>query len=240
MGGIKNTITNQLNNTKKVLSGKGNLGDIGNILLGNDTFNKPQDWQAPPDPNDPFTFDAKGSAADQAAINALGQSQYDANLKGISDVSTADTQRAKDLFGQMLPDIAENSQAAHLYDSTGYGQEVARQQSSIASQIANQEAQQKLSALGGLQGFQTGALQRGMSLQDFTKQAQVAKAIGATVTPQAPSSKATGTQGGLAGAGTGATIGTSVSPGYGTLIGALLGGAAGYTGGSQYGSKGSK
>jgi hypothetical protein len=136
-----------------------------------------------PAPTDPFTLDPNQLAGDQNAINAQGQSQYDATLKGIGDVSTANTQRAKDLFGQMLPDIAENSQAAHLYDSTGYGQEVARQQSSIASSVANDEAQKKLGALGSLQGFQTGALQRGLSLEDFTNQAKLAKLRGL---PQVP------------------------------------------------------
>lgn len=138
----------------------------------------------------PFTLDPNQMSGDQAAINSEGQRQYDATLKGISDVSTANTARAKALFGQMLPDIAENSQAAHLYDSTGYGQEVARQQSNIASEVANQEAQQKLQALSGLQGFQTGALQRGLSLEDFINQANVAKTIGAQMAPQPPSGKA--------------------------------------------------
>ncbi len=137
----------------------------------------------------PFSLDPNQYAQDKADITGLGNKQYADTLGAISDTGTAETQRAKDLFGQMLPDIAENAQASHLYDSTGYGQEVARQQSNIASQVAEQEAQQKLSALGGRQGFETGALQRGQSLEDFINQANVAKTIGAQMAPQPASGK---------------------------------------------------
>lgn len=174
--------------------------------------------------NNGFGFDPNQSANDQAAINAEGSKQYDQTLAGINDLGTAQTQRAKDLFSQMLPDIAENSQAQHLYDSTGYGNEVARQQSSIASQIAEQEAQQRLAALGAKQGFQTGALQRGMSLADFVNQANVAKSIGATMAPQAPNSKATGLSGATSGAAAGAPFGP---------WGAAIGGGVGLLAGSQ-------
>jgi len=136
-----------------------------------------------------FGINPNQSAADQADINSLGKQQYQDTTNKIEDTGTAETQRAKDLFAQTLPDIAENAQAAHLYDSTGYGQEVARQQSNIASQVAEKEAQQKLQALQGLQGFQTGALQRGQSLEDFVNQANVAKSIGAQVAPQPPTGK---------------------------------------------------
>lgn len=225
-----NATTDALKQGKILASGKGKLSnlvsgadDIGSLGLGNSlgltkgVFGGGGSAAATANPD--FNFDPDQSANDQAAINALGQSQYDATIKGLGDVSTANTKRANDLFTQMLPDIAENSQAAHLYDSTGYGQEVARQQSSIASQIANQEAQQKQAALGSLQGFQTGALQRGMSLEDFINQSNVAKALGAMTVPQAPNSKATG----LSGAASGAAAGTAILPGWGTAIGAGAG-----------------
>lgn len=137
----------------------------------------------------PFTLDQGQFEGDRNAINAEGQKQYDATVAGLGDVSKANTQRVKDLMASSLPGIAENAQAAHLYDSTGYGNEVARQQADIASQVANQEAQQKFQALSGLQGFQTGALQRGLSLEDFVNQANVAKTIGAQMAPQPPSGK---------------------------------------------------
>lgn len=137
----------------------------------------------------PFSVDPTQLATDKADILGLGNKQYGDTLAALDQNRTASTQRAKDLFGQMLPDIAENAQAAHLYDSTGYGQEVARQQSSIASQLAQQEADQKLQALSGRQGFETGAVQRGQSLEDFINSANVAKTIGAQMAPPPPSGK---------------------------------------------------
>ncbi len=172
----------------------------------------------------PFTLDQGQFDADRAAISGEGDKQYQETLTGLGDVSKANTQRAKDLFGQMLPDIAENAQASHLYDSTGYGQEVGRQQANIASEVANQEAQARLAALSGKQAFGTGALQRGLSMEDFINQANVAKTIGAQMAPQQPSGKATGLSGGVAGAAAGAPFGP---------WGAGLGGLGGLALGSQ-------
>lgn len=137
----------------------------------------------------PFGLDSAQMAKDQADITGLGNKQYADTLGAIDANSVAQTQRAKDLFGQMLPDIAENAQAKHLYDSTGYGQEVARQQSGIASQVASDAAQQRMQALTGRQGFETGALQRGQSLEDFINQANVAKTLGAQMAPPPPNGK---------------------------------------------------
>lgn len=248
MGGVVNSLkkTTSLvtDSAKKIASGKANWRDHLNVMDGGLTkqlddsyIHKQADWQ-PPD--DPLAFDPNQAASDQSAIEGEGNRQYQQNLDQINQSGTAETQRAKDLFGQMLPDIAENSQAAHLYDSTGYGQEVGRQQANIASQVAENEAGQRNAALASRQGFQTGALQRGMSLEDFASQARVAKAIGAQMAPQAPSSKATGTSGALAGAGTGATVGTGILPGWGTAIGAVGGGIAGYAGGASANKKGGK
>ena len=137
----------------------------------------------------PFTLDPNQLAMDKEAILGEGRKQYDETIAGIGEVSAANTKRARELFAQTLPDIAENSQAAHLYDSTGYGQEVARQQAALASDVANREAELKFNALGGRQGFQTGALQRGLSLEDFINQANVAKTIGAQTAPQVGNGK---------------------------------------------------
>lgn len=179
----------------------------------------------------PFELDQTQFEGDRNAINQEGQRQYDATIKGLGDVSAANTKRAQDLFSATLPNIAENANAAHLYDSTGYGNEVARQQSEIASRVASDEAQQKQAALSGLQGFQTGALQRGLSMEDFINQANVAKTIGAQMAPQAPSSKATGLSGGVAGAGAGANFGP---------LGAGLGGIGGLIMGSNANKRGGK
>lgn len=137
----------------------------------------------------PFSLDPNQVAGDKADILGLGNKQYSDTLAGIDEYGTAQNKYAKELFSTMLPDIAENSQAAHLYDSTGYGQEVARQQANIASQVAADQAEKRLSALNGRQGFETGALQRGLSLEDFINQANVAKTIGAQMAPQPASGK---------------------------------------------------
>lgn len=147
--------------------------------------------QSQPNPyiSGPFSLDPNQLTADQQNITNLGNKQYDDTISAIDANSAAQTKRASDLFKEMLPDIAENAQAAHLYDSSGYGNEVARQQASIASKVASEAAQQKLQALTGRQGFETGALQRGQSLEDFISQANVSKTIGAQMAPMPPSGK---------------------------------------------------
>lgn len=156
--------------------------------LGISLFGNPQ-GTSNPYVSGPFGLDPNQFTGDQKAINDLGQSQYSDTLASIDANTKAQGTAASDFFQQSLPDIAENAQAAHLYDSTGYGQEVARQQAALASQVASQAATQKTQALSGLQGFQTGALQRGQSLEDFINQANVAKTIGAQMAPQPPSGK---------------------------------------------------
>lgn len=145
--------------------------------------------QSNPYVSGPFSLDPNQLTADQTNITNLGNKQYSDTLSGIDTNTAAQTDAASKFFQQSLPDIAENAQAAHLYDSTGYGQEVARQQAALATQVGSQASQEKLSALQGLQGFQTGALQRGQSLEDFINQANVAKTIGAQMAPQPPSGK---------------------------------------------------
>lgn len=193
-----------------------------------DTYKQVADGNSAPTADPSFNLDPEQANRDTAAINAEGERQYSQTLGAIGTSAEAETKRAQDLFREMLPDIAENSQAAHLYDSTGYGNEVARQQSTIASQVAEQEAQQRLAALTGKQGFQTGALQRGMGLEDFVNQANVAKSIGAQYAPQAPSSKATALSGGASGASAGSAFGP---------WGAAIGGAGGALLGSQANKK---
>lgn len=167
---------------------------------------------SPPPIPGPFSLDPAQRDADIGAIQSEGQKQYqqaqdfigsDAASRAAARAQLADvlTKQAQDTFARTLPDIAENAQAHHLYDSSGYGQEVARQQGYLAEDIANKLglygindianiSAQKQAALQGLQGFQTGGLQRGLSLEDFINQANVAKTIGAQMAPQPPTGKA--------------------------------------------------
>lgn len=137
----------------------------------------------------PFTLDPNQVAADQNDINSVGKNQYSDTLAAIDANDAAQGKRAGDLFKSMLPDIAENAQAAHLYDSTGYGDAVGNAQAEIISKLTADSADKRLAALSGRQGFETGALQRGQSLEDFINSANVAKTIGAQMAPQPPSGK---------------------------------------------------
>lgn len=159
----------------------------------------------------PFTLDQGQFNSDRAAIAGEGQKQFnDTNAFINSDAAARSAARdqlanvlntqAKNSFSQMLPDIAENSQAAHLYDSTGYGQEVARQQAALESGIQSQLGQQgvqdiyntsnqRAAALQGQQGFGSAALQRGLSMEDQINNANISKTLGQVFAPQPPSGK---------------------------------------------------
>lgn len=269
ISGAEKTIKNVGGATKDIFTGKGNLNDL-RMMATSDLFDQiydstigKKDPAAPPaDPNDPFTFDPYSAAMDQKSILDLSNRQYadtdaynaqDQELRANARQKLAEalTRQSQTSFQQGLPETEEILNSQHLLNGSGLGQELGRQQGNIATNITNQmgvigagdinrASDIRLQALQGKQGQQSAALSRGFSLQDFVKQAQVAKAIGATSAPQVPSGKATGLSGGLAGAGTGAYIGTGISPGYGTALGAILGGASGYAGGSNMYAKGGK
>lgn len=224
MGGVSNTVNKGVQNTKTLLSGKGNLGTVGNIVLGNTTFNKPAGWQ--PDPNaNPFGLDPTQSASDQVAITNLGNQQYQDTLSSIDQNATSQGDYANQLLQRSIPGIEEKLNSQSLLNSSALPQELARQASYSAQDVASQRANAIANALVGKQGFQTAALNRGFSLSDFENQAKVAKAIGATTAPQVGNGK--GAASGLAAAGVGAKVGSAFGP-WGTVIGA----GAGYAGGS--------
>lgn len=170
--------------------------------------------------SDPFVLDPAQSAADQAAITAEGDKQYQQTMTQLpQDVTNA--------INQSLPGLEETLNSQHLLNGTALPQELARQSSYFTQNLA-------VPALQNRQSFQTGALQRGLSLEDFTNQANVAKSIGASVAPQVGNGKGTA----VSGLGAGASAGTTIMPGYGTAIGAGLGYLAG-GGGKQLTSGGS-
>lgn len=137
----------------------------------------------------PFSLDPAQVAADQEAITGMGSKQYDETLGAIDATGQQAGTYAAQQFQRMLPTLAEDYNAGHLLNSTGYQQEAARQASNYSQDVANQVSQQKLGALSTKQGFDTGALQRGLSLEDFINQANVSKSIGQAFTPQAPTGK---------------------------------------------------
>lgn len=78
MGGVAKTVSLGIANTKKVLSGKGNIGDIGNIALGNTTFNKPKDAPGPDLSTSPAQSLAQSGGAPLLANIAMGVDPKDA------------------------------------------------------------------------------------------------------------------------------------------------------------------
>lgn len=138
----------------------------------------------------PFSLDPNQFAADRGAINDLGQKQYDDTLSAIDKNSAAQQDYAAQTLKRMTPDIEEGLNAQHLLNSSALPQELARQASNLSQDVASQRANAIQQALTGKQGFETGALQRGLSLEDFINQANVSKSIGAQMAPQAPSGKA--------------------------------------------------
>lgn len=161
--GENNLVSQALQTPGAVLTGGMNVPGI---------FMKGQDN---PYVSGPFALDPAQMTADKAAITGLGESQYQETMNQIpTEIANA--------MNKSLPGIAEDYNAGHLLNSSGYGNEVARQHSQIAKDLVGQ-------AISGRQGFQTGALQRGLSLEDFINQANVSKSIGQAFAPQQPTGK---------------------------------------------------
>lgn len=243
-------------NGKLLLSGKakprnfmsfaddlGSLGLAKNIGLEKAVFG-PEGGNASTDPNavdqSVLQFDPEQTMADQQSIRDLANKQY-GDYQNFSEaerqkLTDALIQASQHTFQQGLPGTMEDLNARHLLNGSGLGQEIARQQGNIATNIADQVGTNTLAldaqAFQGRQAQEAAALSRGLSLQDFARQAQVAKAIGASAAPAVPSGKSSGISAGLAGAGTGFTVGGP--------WGAAIGGGLGYLGGSQAYGRGGK
>lgn len=177
----------------------------------------------------PFSLDPNQVTADQNAITGLGEKQYQDTLSGIDTQGKAAQDYAAQTFQRMLPNIAEDYNGRHLLDSTGYQSEAARQASYLSQDVANKQSQARLAALTGRQGFEQGALGRGLSLEDFINQGNMAKSIGTQTAPQVGSGKgSTGTL--LSGIG-------SLAPLAGAVMGGPAGGMAGKAAGRAIGGQ---
>lgn len=166
---------------------------------------------------------------DQSNINAAGSADMAARSAARDQLANLLQQQAQQTLKMSLPQTAEDYNSGGLLNSTGYQQEVARQQANLASQISNQIAQQGLqdvnvgsqyrqaalnSQLGANDYYRTGttadtnalnaanqaALQRQFSVTDFGNSANTASIIGAQNAPQVGNGKA-GTGAMLSGAG---------------------------------------
>lgn len=137
----------------------------------------------------PFALDPAQVAADQEAITGLGKSQYADTLSSIDENSAAQQEYAAQTLQRMIPLIGEDANARKVFESSAYPQEVAKQASYLSQDVASQRSNAIANALQGRQGFETGALQRGLSLEDFINQSNVAKTIGAQMAPPPPTGK---------------------------------------------------
>lgn len=233
MGGVVNTTKKAFSDTvgqaKTLVThpSKLNIGQMANLSTGGGLSPLQQAYKTfsggdPAKPNDPFTLDPAQSAADQSAITTLGQKQYDETVGELPKV-------VNNAVMQQLPGMEEKLNSQHLLNSTELPHQIAQQQEYLTQNLA-------VPAMAQLHGMQSGALQRGLSLEDFANQAQVAKSLGATVAPTVGNGKG----GAIAGMGSGATAGTAIMPGWGTAIGGALGAGAGYLagGGANRGGSG--
>lgn len=156
--------------------------DPGSIFGGRGNQNNPYI-------SGPFSLDPNQLTADQQNITDLGSKQYTDTLSAIDKNAQAQQDYAGQTLQRELPNIYEDLNSRHLLNSSALPAEIARQATSSAQDIASQVSQAKMSALAGRQGFETGALQRGQSLEDFVNQANVAKSIGAQMAPIQPNGK---------------------------------------------------
>lgn len=181
---------------------------------------------------------------EREAIRQQGQSelvleaQSQERERRLADLADLLGREGERQFGIDRPLIAEGAQEAGLLRSSGFGEALARRNTDLQGQIAFQLAQQGLAdreadiggvgdILRGRQGFQAGGLERRFSLEDFERQAQLARELGATSAPGVPQSGKGGTtQNVLGGAALGATIGSgggAIGSGIGAGTGALAG-----------------
>lgn len=187
---------------------------------------------------------------DQSVIEQEGLRQSEQNRLAFEAERAIRGQRLKDTaaflsseedrkFGEAQPGIYEDLNKRGLLRSTGLGDALAREKAKLSGESAAVLAQQGLSdrdaEVGGIkdilaksQQFQTSGLERRFTLEDFNREADMAKALGAQYAPQVKGGKSV-LGGILAGAGAGASAGSSMGP-VGTGIGAVLGAA---TGGSK-------
>ncbi len=193
-----------------------------------------------------FSISPEEIARNKALINSEGDRQYNDILgESKTQLGLRQTRRQElaDLLSRVsdkqfmreLPNIAENANAGGTYTGTGFSEALAREKGRNAADVQDKLAGQALtdtdaeialrnSALDKRQGFQTGALSRGFSLEDFIRSANVAKTTGQALQPKTDGKSGLGSiQGAAAGSAAGAPFGPW-GAGAGGLLGLLLGG----------------
>lgn len=175
----------------------------------------------------------------EQSLAAIGQAS-DLRNQGLSNLGDILQKQNQAQFNYDLPDIKENLQSSGLFSSpSALASAVARESGMLGANTASMLGQQGVSNINltaeGLlgatqnqQGLQQGGLQRQFSLDDWQKQAQLAREVGASQIPQQSSNGISSyIPGVLEGSAAGAPFGS-----IGAIAGAVLGGA------SQGGKKG--
>lgn len=181
------------------------------------------------------------ASADQRDITGFGEKEYaragetNAEIMNMRKARRAElasllAKQADEEFQLSKPELAEEANAAGILYSTGFGDRLAKQKLELARARENALAE---NALGDVEadiagrreaetlgrGYRESGLSRRLSLEDFSREARLAKEIGAS---SAPSVKQ-GSKAGLLGGGTaGAGVGSAFGP-----MGAMIGGGAG-------------
>lgn len=185
---------------------------------------------------------------DQSIIEQEGQRQAEQSRQAYEAENSLRTQRLTDLAGLLTkqsndqlnvdsPGIYEDLNSRGLLRSSGLGEALAREKAQLATTNANTLTQQGLTdrdaqiqgiqdILAQTQSFQTSGLERKFTLEDFQKEADLSRQLGASYAPQIQGGKSV-LSGVLGGVGTGAAAGGAIGGPWGAGIGAVLGGAAG-------------
>lgn len=163
------------------------------------------------------------------AQNALSQQRMD-QLRGLL------TQQEDQQFDLAKPGIYEDLNTKGLLRSSGLGTALAKEKAALSASTNNQLSQTALGdtdrqiksiadILAQQQSFQTSGLERRFTLEDFNKEANLAKSLGATNAPQIKGGNSV-LGGVLGGAVSGAGAGAALGP-WGAGAGAVLGAAGG-------------
>lgn len=182
------------------------------------------------------------SIIEQEAARQAEQSRqaYEAekSIRGqrLTDLSDLLTKQENQKFSLEQPGIYEDLNSRGLLRSSGLGEALAKEKSKLAGESANTLLQQGLTdrdadiqgiqdILARTQQFQSSGLERKFTLEDFQREADLSKSLGAGYAPTVKGGNSV-LSGVLGGATTGATAGGAIGGPWGAGIGAILTGTA--------------
>lgn len=137
-----------------------------------------------------FRLDPAQMEADRKAIGLRADEDITNREQARKRLGQALNQQNQDVFKQGMAGTLEDLNSRGLVNSSGVGQEFARQQGDISTNIANQLSVLGASDIDRDSAYRDAALSRQFGMGDFISQANLSKAIGAQSVPQAPSGKA--------------------------------------------------